>query len=123
LALPGELGGLGWWEGGEREGAGSLARAHLPLSALSLSQFFSLTPHQNPPHTPTHTNTAAILGIGGAAAFASSADSKFAAFIDKATLRDCNDYAGYEPALKGEGGLPAGGGGGAGRKAAPKKKK
>ncbi len=26
-------------------------------------------------------------------------------FIDKATLRDCNNFAGYEPALKGEGGV------------------
>ena len=49
----------------------------------------------------------AILGIAGAAALATSVDSKFGDFIDKATLRDCNNYAGYEPALKGEGGPPA----------------
>jgi len=47
----------------------------------------------------------AILGIAGVAALATTVDSKFVDFIDKATLRDCNNFAGYEPALKGEGGV------------------
>ena len=60
----------------------------------------------------------AVLGIAGAAAAASVADSGFAKFIDGASLRDSNNYAGYEPALKSEGGPPMRAAGGA----APKKR-
>jgi len=65
----------------------------------------------------------AILGIAGAAAAASAADAGFGAFIDGASLRDCNNYAGYEPALKSEGGPPTRAGGGAAPKKMLKKKK
>ena len=64
----------------------------LSLSFFSFFSFFFPSP-------------GAILGIAGVAALATTVDSKFVDFIDKATLRDCNNFAGYEPALKGEGGV------------------
>ena len=95
------------------------------LSALPARP--SSPPHPLRAHThaqPTDTrpkNTAAILGIAGATALASSADASFGDFIDKATLRDCNDFAGYEVVLKSSAGPPARAG--PAKKAAPKKKK
>jgi hypothetical protein len=64
-----------------------------------------------------------LLGIAGAAAAASAADSGFGEFIDGASLRDCNNYAGYEPALKSESGPPTRAAGGAAPKKALKKRK
>jgi len=100
---------------GSPRGAFALARALLlnPLSPLHALFFLSLC----------SSNPGAILGIAGAAALASSVDSSFGTFIDKATLRDCNNYAGYEPALKGEGGPPARAAPGGGAKKVLKKKK
>ena len=99
----------------EREWEGSFLKPPLPLP---------LPPTSSPPTSSHHHQSifsffclslsffsfffpspGAILGIAGVAALATTVDSKFVDFIDKATLRDCNNFAGYEPALKGEGGV------------------
>ncbi len=124
LALPGE------WSRGHRGVAKGSPRGHRGVTEgrVRVRARSSL----NPPLTPLHalfflslfsSNPGAILGIAGAAALASSVDSSFGTFIDKATLRDCNNYAGYEPALKGEGGPPARAAPGGGAKKVLKKKK
>ena len=112
LALPGELEGEG-----KRERMGRvvpqaaspspspshLLSSHL-LSSSSIHFFFFLSLSFSF-FSFFFPSPGAILGIAGVAALATTVDSKFVDFIDKATLRDCNNFAGYEPALKGEGGV------------------
>lgn len=86
-------------------------RAAAPAAAKKSGGGGGVTPSFGP-DAGTLALPAALLAVGGGTAAALSLDPKFGTFLDKATLRDCNEFAGYE--VRGKEDLEVGDRGGGG---------